>query len=245
MYFFVFCVFLSLGFVSYFIMDANALATDYFAGHNYNGSSLENLAQNYWQWWMTVPQTIDRDPKTNLQECIVGYDPTNTTIFLYNSYLSDYSTVCDISSKNSILVPLLIGECDPTVPELRSKTLSELWKCAADANEVFKFWEVTLDGETLFKKSPSEIVNPNLKQEILVRNSSIFNITIPAINHYDAPEGTYPAVVDGYYLHLKPLSPGKHTLEYKIVHEDKSVLDFGNKPRLNIGKAHYAFNVMQ
>ena len=34
-----------------------------------------------------------------------------------------------------------------------------------------------------------------------------------------APPGSYPAVVDGYYLVLNPLPAGEHTLKYSIVHE--------------------------
>ena len=47
------------------------------------------------------------------------------------------------------------------------------------------------------------LLNPNLKEEILVRNSSIFTINIPEANRYGAPPGSYPAVVDGYYFSLK------------------------------------------
>ncbi len=174
---------------------------------------------------------------------MIGFDSKNQTIFLLNSYLQEYSTSCNISSEKSILVPLLVGECDQTVPELRSKEIGELWKCAADADEVFKFWEVVLDDKIIFKRNPSEEVNSNLTKEILVRNSSSFMFNIPPQNRYDAPEGTYPAVVDSYYLHLKPLSPGEHVLMYEIVHEDPNVLDVGNKPRAVTGEARYVLNV--
>lgn len=216
---------------------------EFYAGRNYNNRSLDELAQDFWKWWFTVPQTISKDPNTGLDECLMGVDSKNQTILLLNSYLQEYSTSCNIPAEKSILVPLLVGECDPTVPELRSKEISELWKCAADADETFKFWEVVLDDKVIFKKNPSEEINSNLKEEILVRNSSSFMLNIPLQNHYDAPEGTYPAVVDGYYLHLKPFSPGEHVLTYKIIHEDQNVLDLGNKPRAVTGEARYVFNV--
>jgi hypothetical protein len=223
--------------------NAYAVYDDIFVEHPFNNKTLGDFAKNFWQWWMTVPTSIEKDSITGLEKCITGNDSTNTTVFLFNSYLTDYSTYCTIGSNQSILVPLLVGECDPTVPELRSKQIADLWKCAADADEVFKYWDVTLDGNIIFKKSFSEEVNSYLKEQILVRNSSVFMLQIPKINHYEAPEGNFTAAVDGYYLHLKPLSPGEHILKYRIYHEDKNVIDIGNKPRLNIGKAQYTFNV--
>ena len=206
--------FLLFVFSLYLFNISYASNLEFYAGRYYNNSSLDELAQDFWKWWFTVPQTISKDSKTGLDECLIGVDSKNQTILLLNSYLQEYSASCNIPSDKSILIPLLVGECDPTVPELRSKAISELWKCAADADEVFKFWEVVLDNKVIFKKNPSEEVNSNLTKEILVRNSSSFMLDITPQNHYDAPEGTYPAVVDGYYLHLKPLSPGEHVLTY-------------------------------
>jgi hypothetical protein len=43
--------------------------------------------------------------------------------------------------------------------------------------------------------------------------SSVFIITLPQDNLFQAPPGTYfPAVDEGFYVMLKPLSVGKHTL---------------------------------
>lgn len=42
-----------------------------------------------------------------------------------------------------------------------------------------------------------------------------FSLTFPADNLFGLPPGTYkPAVQDGYYLLLAPLSPGLHTIEF-------------------------------
>jgi hypothetical protein len=60
-----------------------------------------------------------------------------------------------------------------------------------------------------------------LKEQILVRNSSLFNITLPEINRFEADPGVYPAVVDGYYLVLNPLPPGEHNLSYRYTQEQK------------------------
>lgn len=188
------------------------------------GKTLEEWAKEYWQWNVGLPPgDIPKDNNTNLDKCIFGSDRQKTMIFLLEAYDLTYSTKCNISSKSPILVPLLIGECDPSVDEPRVKTgkIEDLWACGKDANEGFKAWEVSLDNRVLFKKAGNEEVNANLKDDILVRNSSLFNITIPQVNKYEANAGVYPAVVDGYYLILKPLPPGEHTLSYKFTQEQK------------------------
>lgn len=223
--------------------NTHGIYEELFVEYPHNNKTQDDYAKNFWQWWMTVPTTIEKNPTTGLDACITGNISSNSTVFLVNSYLMDYSTVCTINSNQSILIPLLVGECDPTVPELRSKQVEDLWKCAAEGDEVFKYWDVVLDDKIIFMKSFSEEVNAHMKDQILVRNSSVFTLHIPKINHYDAPEGNFTAAVDGYYLHLEPLTPGEHTLKYRIYHEDKNVIDIGNKPRLNIGKALYSLNV--
>jgi hypothetical protein len=38
-------------------------------------------------------------------------------------------------------------------------------------------------------------------------------MTIPDSNAFQSPAGTFPAIADGYFVFLEPLSPGEHTLE--------------------------------
>jgi hypothetical protein len=195
---------------------------EFFAGKNLNGKSLEKLAQEYWQWVAEAPPgDIPKDPKTNLNECRLGYDKDEMIIFLLTPYDVTYAAECTIPSDKYLLVPLLVGECDATVPEERTKSgrIEDLWACAREADEPFDTWEVTLDNKVIFKKVGNEEVNADLKDEILVRNSSRFIIEIPEVNSFEVVAGSYPAVVDGYYLPLNPLTPGKHVLQYKIVYE--------------------------
>jgi hypothetical protein len=208
-------------FHNYLVMPAEAGSSDFYAGNVVVNKTLEEWAKEYWQWWITLPETIPKDPDNNLDKCFTDSDQTGVMTFLVDPYQITYNTKCTIPSNSYILVPLLVGECDPTVPDPRAKSnkIEDKWACARDADEIFKSWEVVLDGRTLFKSSGNNVVNQDLKDEILVRNSSIFTINIPEMNRYDAPPGSYPAVVDGYYLILKPLPVGEHALKYSIVHE--------------------------
>ena len=206
---------------NYFVSWSEAGSLDFFAGNIIAGKPLEEWAKEYWQWNIAIPESIPKDPATNLDQCIMGSDPMGMMIFLMNPYQITYNSKCTIPSDRYVLVPLLIGECDPTVPDPRAKSnnIEDMWACAKDADEIFKLWDVVLDNQILFRNSGNSIVNQNLTEQILVRNSSIFTINIPEMNRWGAPGGAYPAVVDGYYLVLNPLPVGEHILEYSIVHE--------------------------
>lgn len=59
----------------------------------------------------------------------------------------------------------------------------------------------TLDGQDL-------LVFPSFRQT----SQALFDLMIPADNLFGAPAGTYSAVSDGYWVALKHLTPGEHTL---------------------------------
>jgi hypothetical protein len=69
--------------------------------------------------------------------------------------------------------------------------------------------------------APDSPVPSILLNEMLVRNSSFFTLNVPPENFADMELGSFEAVVDGYYMVLNPLSPGRHLLEYKITHEQR------------------------
>lgn len=48
--------------------------------------------------------------------------------------------------------------------------------------------------------------------------SDFFNISLPEHNIWEEKEvpGTYKGVAEGYFLFLKPLSEGNHTLYYEV-----------------------------
>jgi hypothetical protein len=237
------------------LTSVGAEPLDFFVANQTGGKSLERLAQEYWTWLVTQPSPtiVSKDISQNPDKCLISSDSNNKTIFLYNSYGIDTNFKCTIDSTRSILVPLLVGEWDKTVEEDASKvlTLADSWKSAQNADEDFKNWAVTLDGKTLFKKMGNEQVNSQLKDKILVRNSTEFLIHYPLTkNRYEmgledlkSENNTFPAVVDGYYLHLKPIQPGEHKLTYTVLHEPIGGEGVGQVPQRQTWTTTYQFLV--
>jgi hypothetical protein len=206
------------------------------AGKGPLGQSLETWAIKYWQWFATLPSGFENNP------CLIYSVPNAPMVFLINSWTQEYSGNCTISSDKYVLVPLLIGECDPTLPEAKSGTLEDLQSCAKAADEPFESWDIVLDDTVISRKWGNQVINPNIVQDLLVRNSAMFTINIPKNNHFDAAPGSYPAVVDGYYLVLNPLPIGEHKLSYKI-NQEKVGAGMANVPTLVGGSATYNLQV--
>jgi hypothetical protein len=237
------------------VESVKAESLDFLAGNDTSGKSAEKLAKEYWTWLVTQPspQKVAINSEQDPNSCVLSFDSNNKTIFLYNSYAVDTKFKCTIDSTKSILVPLLVGEWDPTVEEDSSKQISieDQWKSAKDGDEDFKEWQVILDDKVLFKKVGNDEVNSQLKNKILIRNSSQFSIHYPVeVNRYDmeidalkSENNTWPAVVDGYYLHLKPLQAGHHNLSYMVVHEPIGVIGAGNIPKPITWTTTYQFTV--
>jgi hypothetical protein len=107
---------------------------------------------------------------------------------------------CTIPEGKSIFIPLLVGECEYSTPDIKSD--EDLRRCATAGNE-YGVIEATVDGVKL----------KNLDQ---YRTQSGFsNFTIVEGNIYDTPPGTFKGLVDGFSVFLEPLPPGKHDVDLK------------------------------
>ena len=72
-----------------------------------------------------------------------------------------------------------------------------------------------LDATTLLSVVVDGVSVGNLQKKFRVQ-SEVFDITLPADNLFGLPAGTYsPAIDDGFYVMLKPLGVGTHTVRFE------------------------------
>ena len=89
---------------------------------------------------------------------------------------------------------------------LETKTDEALVNCAKIGND-YTIVQVTVDNKTYKNYEKGRRVT-----------SDFFNATILPENVMDYQNvGKFKAVVDGYYIFLKPLTPGKHVVHYKFI----------------------------
>ena len=96
---------------------------------------------------------------------------------------------------------MLAGECSYAEnPGL--KTESQLTACATEGQNLSRSMDVIIDGTKL----------KNLENYRV--QSRLFDVTFPENNIFSAKPGNTTSVSDGFWVFLKPLSLGKHELEF-------------------------------
>jgi hypothetical protein len=175
--------------------------------------SLEDLSAEWWQWESSIPNSVKPTQDSTGADCMVGQ--RGATWFLTGAGVSGTVTrSCAIPQGVTLFFPV-IGSVNVNTPNI----------CAQDANNIPV---VTLrsqiapfiDGAT---KLSLKVDNRELKNLIQRVQSSVFAMALPEDNGFDAPcaafggvpAGVYsPAVADGLYVDLSPLTVGSHTLEF-------------------------------
>ena len=178
------------------------------------GISFKDWIGKWWQWYTSVPKTLspnypDYPGHIIDQKCSVGQDVSSPVFFLFNPLVDEPSPerACDIPKDKAIMLPIISAESDTGDPEQTDKSETGMIQSATSGND-YAAISVKLDGLKLnFNEDPK-----------LRAVSDFFNISLPEHNIWEEKEvpGTYKGVAEGYFLFLKPLSEGNHTLYYEV-----------------------------
>jgi hypothetical protein len=160
----------------------------------------------YGQWlnkWWTWNQGLAKSehPRENYSPQRCTLHQSGPVWFLADILSGKEERTCTIPVGKAILVPLLTGEYhnDASVKSPLNKEQMRAEAMKGDENGVIS---ATLDGVKI----------RNLEQ---YRTQSFSNITIGQNNIFDNLPGTYPSYVDGFFVFLQRLPPGKHDLDLK------------------------------
>jgi len=153
----------------------------------------------WWQWSFSIPTA--NHPRDNYSPEKCGINQAGPVWFLADQLGGREERTCTIPAGKAIFVPLLIGECDYSTPEIKND--ADLQRCASEGNN-YGVIEATVDGLKV----------KNL--EGYRTQAGFFNITIPQNNIYNEKPGTYKAFADGFFLLLEPLKPDTHDLHLKV-----------------------------
>lgn len=152
----------------------------------------------WWQWAVSIPAATNPLLDTTGEYCNVGQ--SGNVWFLAGTIGGSATRTCTIPAGKAIFLPIInqfdCCESDQTVADMRKNVTYQIDNVT---NMDFKLDGVSL--QNLFSyRSPS---------------SGTFDLILPDKNIFGIPAGTYgPTVSDGYYLMLKPLTKGQHTIEF-------------------------------
>jgi len=169
-----------------------------------------------WDKWMSeLPKSLNWNfkdvpgVKYIPKDCSFNQTASSPVFFLPwidSSRGSSASQTCTVPHNKAILVSVTSITSDYSDPAIVKKTPKELIKAASQLNKYPRDFLPTLDGKPLDLKN----------DEAHKVTSNLFNLTLPKDNLWSdrEPPGPDKAIIQGWWIMLKPLPPGEHTLHY-------------------------------
>jgi hypothetical protein len=175
------------------------------------GVPYKDWTAKYWEWRVSVPKlntpNYQDAPGYKSVECSYLQNQSSPVMFL--PYVGkERGTVttasCNIPHSKAIFIQIDGGLSDYSDPTVQPKTQDTLVNQVSRSNVYPNPFDITLDGQ------PLSLTN----DESFKVQSNFFNFTLPPNNLWDEPAGPDTGIGQGWYLFLKPLSPGVHVLHY-------------------------------
>lgn len=198
------------------------------------GKSYETWVQDWWRWNAAIP----KDPQTTFagvkeNGCLINKN--GSVVMLIDPAIGGkLNQVCEISADQGILFPAWSAECDGSTKGMENKSFKELSECARGYNLGKVMVNVRVDNNHIAKVDVNDYKTINLVNATELYTKE-FNITTPKESHLsvDYP-GTHLGAVHGWFIFLKPLTPGEHTVNYVNVVKPTSLSGAGNANNANI-----------
>jgi hypothetical protein len=178
------------------------------------GKPYEDWIHDYWRWNAAIPS----DPETTvagLKENGCFINKTGPVAMLMDPAVGGkHHQICEISPNQGIFIDAWSGECDASTKGNEKKSFKELSQCARNQD----LGKITVNA-WVDNKPIAQVKAEDYKTINLINATELFtkafNITTPANSFLtvDYP-GTYPGAVHGWFIFLKPLPPGEHTVRY-------------------------------
>jgi hypothetical protein len=186
------------------------------------GIPYDDWVSKYWNWWIST-STDEATPKPN--GCLINKSESLVMLMETADVGSAYQ-VCEISSTQGILIPLWIAWCSTSNTGHEHDSDEQLTKCAREEFNLGNIRsDVKIDGipvanldirMSLISGSLDYKINSltNVTELYLKKG---FDLTIPSDTHKpNQVPGTWRAGGHGWFVFLKPLPPGEHTISYNV-----------------------------
>jgi hypothetical protein len=162
------------------------------------GLSYSAWTARWWQWVLSVP--LERNPLKDDRNRYYALNQSGPVWFLAGAEQGRVHRKCTIPQNKAILIPILnYGTTLADEPALKSE--EELVLLANREMDVISNLKVSLDQIELTDLQKFRVASP------------VFDVVLPNNSLFGGTAGPTKGAADGYWLFLKPLSPGIHTIE--------------------------------
>lgn len=165
--------------------------------------SWKEWAASWCKWMLSIPKEYNPSLDQTGKYCSVNQNDENVW-FLTGTFgnISLVKRKCVIPAGKALFFPVLVKE-DSFAEDSDLKTELDLIKRSTDATNRVVCMKAIIDGEEV-----TGIENYRVQ-------SDVFDLKFPIDNVYKVRPGLTRSVCDGYWLFVKPLGEGKHSLYFK------------------------------
>ena len=205
------------------------------------GISYGDWVAKYWNWDLSIP--LDRKTNNllglNQNGCLVHRE--NSMVMLADTAAGGiWNQTCTISRNAGILIPIWTGECDQAQKGLENYSYKQLSDCARSYDLGKIKGQVKVDGIPVATLDALDY-KTNVMNNVIEVYTKQFNATNPINTHFIVERyGTFPGAAHGWFVFLKPLQPGNHTVYYQNSVEPTTLSGAGN---VNSAQFTYHFKV--
>jgi hypothetical protein len=203
------------------------------------GKPYEDWVQDWWRWNAAIPG----DPETTFagvkgNGCFVNEE--GSVVMLVDPALGGkHHQRCEISSDQGILISTWSAVCSSAVKGNENKSFNELSECAKGYDLGKVTANVWVDNKPIAQVNAEDLKTTNLIN-VTELSTKGFNVTFPENSNLEVDyPGTHPSAAHGWYIFLKPLPVGEHTVRY-VNDVRETTLGAGNTNNADIT---YSLNV--
>ena len=203
------------------------------------GKTYGDWVQDWWSWNAAIPG----DPETTFagikeNGCLINKE--GPVVMLIDPAIGgQHHQRCEISSNQGILFPAWAALCSVALKGNEDMSFKELSVCARQYNLGKVTGNVWVDNKPLAQVEAEDYKTINLINATELYSKG-FNITLPEDSNLavDYP-GTHLGATHGWYIFLKPLPVGEHSVRY-VNDVRETTLGAGNTNNADIT---YSFTV--
>jgi len=173
---------------------------------NVLGMSYGDWSAAWWQYVLTYTNDVNPATDSTGQYCNEGQG--GPVFFLAGAASGTAARTCTIPAGKALFVPIINVECSTVEPPVfRGNNAQEARACAASWADGIgaSSLKVTIDGRKVLGLGLFRAVSP------------FYDFIVPPSNNYLGVDGVTSgsSVSDGYWVMVKPLSPGVHVIHFE------------------------------